>query len=91
MIVKVTQKHIKKGKCWETTKCALALAVLDAIPTAVRVSICSSIVVTHKDKTESTFDLTKRANKFIDAFDNKKFDKKEVKPTTFLFKQIHTV
>ena len=82
--VEVKAKHIKQGICADVAKCALALAVLDAVPTAIAVYILNDITITHKDGGSTDYAITKRADEFIDRFD----DSKRAKPATFLFKQI---
>lgn len=85
--VQVKQKHIKAGKCGDPNSCALALAILDTIPDAASVSVCGLIIVNHKSKTkpESVFELSLRAEKFIDEFDH---SSDILKPTVFSFKEV---
>jgi len=85
--VQVKAKHIKNGVCASTSSCALALAVLDAIPSAVSVIILNDIAITHDDGGYTYYGITRRASNFIDTFDWQEYSDKRVKPTSFVFKQ----
>ena len=78
--VRVTRKHIKEGKRGDALSCPIALALQDAGVSDPLVG--SDQFDGYRSKRFVSGCLTRRAQTFIERFD----DKKPVKPATFRLK-----
>jgi hypothetical protein len=89
MFLKVTvkAKHIKAGICEEPERCALALAILEQFPKAVKVEVDGDVIITDAKGHSTFFHGTKKANRFIERFDK---NKNSVKPDVFQFREGET-
>jgi hypothetical protein len=79
MIIRVTKKHIKNGKIYQSANCPLALAFKDAGYNV----LVSDVIINHNTSTRTAIEHTKRSDAFMKAFDKGR----PVKPTTFRFKE----
>jgi hypothetical protein len=82
VIIKVEQKHIDAGECREARKCAVALALVEAIPD---ISLCGvtshDISVFNSGSGEQYFMCTPDLSRFINSFDSGE----KVEPIEFEF------
>jgi hypothetical protein len=86
-ILSVTREHIKKGKAGDCGKCPVALALLDGLPNATKVSVDedSIIVVEAKGNGRTvSYHVPRSVERFINNFD----DEEPVKPFAFKLERI---
>lgn len=74
--VNVTQEHIDKGDCGDTSNCPIALAIIDQYPKSGQVMVLSYLVYC----LSNYYVLPEIAQDFIDVFDH---TRSQAKPFSF--------
>jgi hypothetical protein len=79
MIIKVTRKHINKGKRHSLCFCPIALAIKEA--TGMNFFVAMETISCHAEDRGLKFELSTRAKEFIQRFD--RYGKLSVAPASF--------
>jgi len=68
--IEVTAEHIREGTPSDTSSCAVALAIKQALPKVYEVEVDDMISFKDEEGYRNTAELSDEVKKFMDRFDN---------------------